>query len=107
MLLCATSFLVAMPRHSSVTRTNERLDRLVYEVQELERQTLNDRETLAGILEEVDDLHNALNRRLGTTREQPRISTAFEEAAIQLERKRAMPGVEQHHGSLRQGELFS
>lgn len=97
-----------MPRQSSITRTNERLDRLVYEVQELERQTQHDRETLAGILDKVDEFHDALKLTLSVShRSQPRISTAFEEAAVQLERKRALASTELHHGSLRQGELFS
>lgn len=96
-----------MPRQSSVTRTNERLDRLVYEVQELERQTEHDRETLAGILDKVDELHDALNLTLSIPRSQPRISTAFEEAAVQLDQIRAIASIEQRRGSLRQGELFS
>lgn len=94
-----------MPRRSL---TLERLDGLVYDVQELERQHQHDREILAGILDKVDELHDAVTFTLSSSqRSQPRISTALEEAAVQLENKRAMAISEQHQGLLRQGELFS
>lgn len=94
-----------MPRRSL---TSERLDGLVYEVQELERQRQHDREILAGIMDKVDELHDAVTLTLSSSqRSQPRISTALEEAAVHLERKRAMAISEQHQGSLRQGKLFS
>lgn len=94
-----------MPRRSL---TSERLDGLVYEIQELERQRQQDREVLTGILDKVDELHDALRFSLSNSdRSQPKISTALEEAAVHLERKRAMAISEQHQGSFRQGELFS
>ncbi|HQR05672.1 MAG TPA: hypothetical protein PLN21_02565 [Gemmatales bacterium] len=97
-----------MTRRSSEVKTNDRLDGLVYEVQELERQRQIDREMLSGILDTIDELQDEVKRTLCMPqRSQPRVSTAFEEAAVQLERKRAMGIADCQKGSFQQGELFS
>lgn len=83
------------------------MDELVYAVQELERQSQADRETLAGILDKVDELHEALKLTLSISHSsQPRISTAFEEAAVKLDREQEN-GYVAGSGRLHQGSLFS
>lgn len=96
-----------MQSRSPSANKSRRLDELVYAVQELERQSQTDRETLFGILDKVDELHEALSLTLSISdRSQPSISTAFEEAAVKLERERingSIAGSEKQH----QGSLFS
>jgi hypothetical protein len=96
-----------MPSRSPSANTSKRLDELVYAVQELERQSQTDRETLAGILDKVDEFHEALSLTLSITdRSQPRISTAFEEAAVMLDREREN-GYVAGSGKQHQGNLFA
>lgn len=96
-----------MPSRSPSANTTRRLDELVYSVQEMERQSQTDRETLEGLLEKVEELHDALSLTLSISqRSQPNISTAFEEAAVKLDRE-CENGCEAGSGNQHQGSLFS
>lgn len=83
------------------------MDELTFAVQEMERQTQSDRDILAEVLDQVDELRDALRLALSIShRSQPSISTVFEEAALKLERERAN-GIVAGSGKQHQGSLFS